>query len=205
MKGIDVFILVGGRSSRLGRAKALVELDGRTLLQRAIDVAGDALDPPRITVVAGNSLQFATQAIVADTPFIFDLYENRGPLGGLHAALAYARTSWIFVLACDYPLVSRELIELLAKEVANEYGAVVPEQEDGRVQPLCAFYRTAAARPVVDEILERPRAIPPLRDVVTQLSPRIVKFDAYAHLANAKSLFTNINTPDDLERARSIS
>lgn len=201
----DAFILIGGRSSRLGLDKAFVELHGNTLMQRAIDVARDALDGPRITVVAGNSLQFATQAIVADTPFIFDLYENRGPLGGLHAALAYARTEWIFVLACDYPLVSRELIELLAKEVADEYGAVVPEQENGRVQPLCAFYRTAAARPVVEEILERPRAIPPLRDVVTQLSPRIVKFDAYAQLANAKNLFTNINTPDDLERARSIS
>jgi molybdopterin-guanine dinucleotide biosynthesis protein A len=79
-------------------------------------------------------------------PFIFDLHEGRGPLGGLQAALAYARTPWIFVLACDYPFVSGDLIRLLAGRVHDELGAVVPEQEDGRMQPLCGFYASAFTR-----------------------------------------------------------
>src|SRR6476659_6598378 len=105
----EAFILIGGRSSRLGTDKAFVELDGMTLAERAVANVQRGLSPQRITMVAGSSTQFATEAIIADVPFIFDLYEGRGPLGGLHSALAYARTPWIFVLACDYPFVSTAL------------------------------------------------------------------------------------------------
>jgi molybdopterin-guanine dinucleotide biosynthesis protein A len=121
MNNIEAFILIGGRSSRLGTDKAFVELGGRTLAERAVENIRRGLSPERITMVAGNSTQFAIEAITADTPFIFDLVEGRGPIGGLHAALSYARTPWIFVLACDYPFVSSELIGLLAESVDDEY------------------------------------------------------------------------------------
>src|SRR5512139_1519218 len=103
MEQIDSFILIGGRSSRLGRDKALVELGGRSLAERSIDTVHDALPGSRVTLVAGSSTQFAIDAIASGVPFIFDFHENRGPLGGLHAALSYAETPWILLLACDYP------------------------------------------------------------------------------------------------------
>jgi molybdopterin-guanine dinucleotide biosynthesis protein A len=153
-------------------------------------------------MVAGNSAQFAIQAIVAGVPFIFDLFENRGPLGGLHAALAYARTPWIFVLACDYPFVSAELLSFLMSRISDEFGVIVPEQEDGRLQPLCAFYKVDTAHPVVDEILQRPRVTPPMHEVVATLDPCIVRFAEYSHLDRSDDFFTNINSVADLERAR---
>src|SRR5687768_14477512 len=130
MNEIDAFILIGGRSSRLGTDKAFVDVQGRTLLEHAIDVVREGLSPEHITAVAGRATQFAIEAIAGDVPFIFDLYENRGPLGGIHAALAHARTPWIFVLACDYPFVSGELIQFLADRIDDKFGAVVPEQKD---------------------------------------------------------------------------
>ena len=128
--------------------------------------------------------------------------KNRGPLGGLHAALANARTPWVFVLACDYPFVRADLIELLAEKASDEFGAVVPEQSDRRLQPLCAFYRVDTALPLVDEILDRPRVSPPMHEVVNKLSPRIVQFDEYSHLAGAADLFTNVNTVEELEHVK---
>lgn len=202
MTQLEAFILIGGRSSRLGTEKAFVALGGMTLTERAVDVVQHGLAPERMTIVAGNAAQFPIQAIVADVPFIFDVYENRGPLGGLHAALAYARTPWIFVLACDYPFVSPELLSFLAQRRSDEFGAILPEQEDGRLQPLCAFYKVETARPVVEEILERPRVSPPMHEVAMLLSPLVVKFDEYSHLPEASGLFLNINTADELERAR---
>ncbi|HKP70997.1 MAG TPA: molybdenum cofactor guanylyltransferase [Pyrinomonadaceae bacterium] len=199
---VDAFILIGGRSSRLGHDKAFVVLGGMTLAQRAVRTVREALLSDCVTMVAGNSLQFATQSIALDTPFIFDLYENRGPLGGLHAALANASSPWIFLLACDYPFVSKELITLLGEKIADDVGAVVPEQDDGRLQPLCAFYRVETALPKVERILDLPRVPPPMRDVVGELSPRIVKFDEYSHLPNAANLFANVNTVDDLQRVK---
>lgn len=201
---IEAFILIGGRSSRLGVDKAFVELGGKTLTTRAVDAVREAFPESRITIVAGNSTQFAIQAITADVPFIFDLHEDRGPLGGLHAALAHSRTEWILVLACDYPFVSPEFLRLLAQYISPEYGSVVPEQADGRLQPLCAIYNVEAARPVVEEIIARPRVSPPMHEVVERLDARIVKFDEYAHLGGADVLFCNINTAADVERAREI-
>ncbi len=200
----DAFILVGGRSSRLGTAKAFVELDGKSLLRVAVDVVGAALPKSRATAVAGNSAQFPIQAITAGVPFIFDLHEGRGPLGGIHAALGHARSPWIFVLACDYPFVSSDLIRLLADNISDEFHAVVPGQADGRLQPLCAFYKVAVALPIVEELLERPRVSPPMHEVAVRLNPLIIKFESYSHLPGAEELFCNINTGDDADRARKI-
>ncbi len=205
MPPIDAFILIGGRSSRLGTDKAFVELGGQTLAARAIaNIRSGLPSSERIAMVAGSSNQFATEAITADIPFIFDLYEGRGPLGGIHAALGYATTPWIFVLACDYPFIAPELLRLLAENVSDEFHAIVPEQEDGRLQPLCAFYSVAAAQSVVEEILRRPRISPPMHEIVRQLNPRIIEFAEYAHLAGSRDFFVNVNTQEDLERVREI-
>ncbi|PYT01514.1 MAG: hypothetical protein DMF63_01305 [Acidobacteria bacterium] len=198
----DAFILIGGRSSRLGTDKAFVELGGHTLAERAVENVRHGMSPQRITMVAGSSTQFALQAISTDVAFVFDLHEGRGPIGGLHAALSYAQTPWIFVLACDYPFVSSELIRLLAGKVGDEFGVVVPEQSDGRMQPLCAFYKVETTRQIVEEIIERPRVPPPMHEIVGLLNPRVVTFEAYEHLNEADEFFVNINTLEDLERAR---
>ena len=202
MNNIDAFILIGGRSSRLGTDKAFVEFGSITLAERAIATVRVGLKPERITMVAGTSTQFAIRSITVEAPFIFDLHEGRGPLGGLHAALAYARTPWIFVLACDYPFVSGELVRLLADSVDDEFGAVVPQQQDGRIQSLCGYYKVETARPIVDEIIERPRVSPPMHKVVDLLSPTVVVFEEYRHLDGSDEFFMNINTIEDLERAR---
>ena len=202
MHQLEAFILIGGRSSRLGTDKAFVELGGMTLAERAVANIRSGLSPERITMVAGSSTQFAIQAIAADIPFIFDLHEGRGPLGGVQAALAYALTPWIFVLACDYPFVSGELIRLLADRVDDEVGAIVPEQQDGRMQPLCGFYKVETARSIVEAIIDRPRVSPPMHEVVGSLNPLVVKFDEYGHLDGSEQFFVNINTAEDLERAR---
>lgn len=204
MSDIEAFILIGGRSTRLGTDKAFVELGGETLAERAFASVRSGLSHNRITMVAGNSTQFAIEAIAADVPFIFDLHEDRGPLGGLHAALANAQTPWIFLLACDYPFVSPELIGFLAESISDEFGVIVPEQSDGRLQPLCAVYGVATTRPMVEEILQRPRVSPPMHEIVRRLNPRIVKFAEYSHLARSHDFFVNVNTTDDLQRARGI-
>ena len=183
MEQFDAYILIGGRSSRLGTDKAGVEIGGKTLLRRSVDAVRKGLELSRITAVAAYEAQFAIDAIVADVPFIFDLYENRGPLGGLHSALADAKTPWIFMLACDYPFVSPELIKMLSEKIDHKYGCIVPEQNDGRLQPLCGFYKVDAARPVIDDIIERPRVPPPMHEIVRRLEPLIVTHDEYAHPA----------------------
>jgi molybdopterin-guanine dinucleotide biosynthesis protein A len=200
----DAYILIGGRSSRFGRDKAMVEFDGKTLAQRAYATVSTALPDSRTTFVAANEAQFAIAAALAGGRFIFDLIPDRGPLSGLHAALADTQKPWIFVLACDYPFMTVEFVRFLANNVTDDHGSVVPEQPDGRLQPLCAFYKKSIAASLIEEMIQRPRATPSMHDVVSQLDPLIVKPSEYGHLDGSADMFSNINTPLELNMAREI-
>ena len=204
MKDIDAYILIGGRSSRLGRDKASVDLGGSSLAQRAFETVSTALSGNRVTVVAANEAQFAIEAIITGGRFIFDLVPNLGPISGIHAALGDTQKPWIFVLACDYPFVSSELIRLLADKRTDDHDSVVPEQSDGRLQPLCAFYRVDAARRVIQDIIHRPRVPPPLNEILKELGPKIVQASEYAGFTGSDRFFVNVNTDLDLDLAHEI-
>jgi len=201
---IEAYILIGGRSSRLGTDKAFVQIGETTLAERALNTVRESLIASRTTFVAGSETQFAIQAIGLDAPFTFDLVEGRGPLGGLHAALSYTQSEWIFLLACDYPFISPELIKLLADEISNDSGVVVPVQPDGRLQPLCAFYNVKEVRPKVDEIIHAPRVPPPMRDIVNAINPKLVTHAEYAHLVGSEQFFANVNTAGELNEIKKL-
>ena len=199
---IDSFILIGGRSTRFGSPKALLKLGGRPLLQRTAGTIKTALPEARITLVTSGPEQFL--GLNTDLPFIFDIHQGRGPLGGLHAALAYAQTDWILVTACDYPFISAEFIRHLKNKAADEYDAVVPVQPDEKLQPLCAFYRTRPCLAIAEEFLTNNRPSPPLRSILDRIRTRLVPFDEIAGLPNAENFFLNLNTPENLELAARI-
>lgn len=204
---VEAFILIGGRSSRFGRAKALAEIGGQTLAERSIRIVENSGVASKICFAAGDEVKFAIEAQRLDTPFIFDLIADRGPLGGLHAALNHAVSEWIFLFACDLPAVTSDLIGRLGDLLSDEFGAVIPQQSDGRLQPLCAFYKVAKTKPVVDEIMLRPRVSPRMSEIAELLDPRIVKPGEYApaDAADATVCFTNVNTEKDLEQVHELS
>jgi molybdenum cofactor guanylyltransferase len=118
----------------------------------------------------------------------------------LHAALAYARTEWIFVTACDYPFISIELIKYLKDRISEDFDAIVPVQPDERVQPLITFYRTKSCLAAAEDLLRPNRSTPPLRAIFDHVRTKTIPFADMARLPNAENFFANINTPGDLER-----
>lgn len=202
---IDAFILVGGKSSRLGRDKAMLPFDGTTLVERTAATIRKALPPSRITLVAANDTQLATSlALTHHLPLIFDIYKDRGPLGAVHAALCYARTDWAFIIACDFPFVSSDLLVHLTSFISNETDAIAPVQPDGNVQPLCSLWRVDPCLPAFAEILQENRRPPPVRKVMEQLRTRFVRFDKLKILAGAGNFFLNVNTPAELRAASAL-
>src|SRR3954463_15431606 len=131
---IEGFILAGGASSRMGEDKSRLTLGGRTF----VEAAGRTLRAvtARVSIVSSRD-----GAETHGLPLVRDLRAGVGALGGLHAALASCRAEWAAVVACDLPFVTGELLARLASMCADDLDAVVPLQEDGRVQPLCALYR----------------------------------------------------------------
>src|SRR5438874_1015531 len=108
---VAAFILAGGKSSRMGADKAFVELDGRTLLARALDLARAVSSDVRIV---GDPAKFAPFA-----PVIADVFRGCGPLGGIHAALRGSRTELNLILAVDLLFVSPALLQYLIKRARD--------------------------------------------------------------------------------------
>jgi molybdenum cofactor guanylyltransferase len=201
---IEAFILIGGKSSRLGTDKAFVEIAGQTLAARAVGMVEKGLLPARITFVAASETQFKTQLLAGlGHPLVSDLKPGFGAWSGLSTALAHAKSEWILALACDLPLVSVELLQLLAGFADRDVDAVVPRQPDGQLQPLCAIYRVKTAHSVT-EAMFTDAARPPLRAIFGELRTRIVKPDEYRDLPNAGKLFLNVNTEADLALAHHV-
>src|SRR5690349_5139120 len=116
MKGRRAFVLAGGQSTRMGAEKALVELDGRTLLERALTLAGSVSSDVQIV---GSKAKFARYGDVIEDEFL-----QHGPLGGIHAALRASKSELNLMLAVDMPFVEVRFLEFLFEEAARHESAV---------------------------------------------------------------------------------
>jgi molybdopterin-guanine dinucleotide biosynthesis protein A len=198
----DAFILIGGRSSRFNTDKAFAEFAGETLAKRTARVVETALAPTQATLIAAAQGQFDTKLLSKlDPPVIFDLKPGFGAWSGVYTALCSARKEWLFLSACDHPFITPEFLRLLAAGTADKFEAVVPRQPDGRLQPLCAFYRARAALPTVERAIANGGRIPALTRIFDSLKTHIIEPEAYSSLENADKFFLNINTPDDMVSA----
>ena len=128
----------------MGRDKALIPIDGKSLVERAVA----ALQPVcRRTVLVGRNYAPPGVDTLADVS-ISSHADTKAAIIGLYSALLASSTEWAAVLACDLPNVSSDLFLALihtanAARSDRSIDAIVPRQPDGRLQPLAAIYRAA--------------------------------------------------------------
>lgn len=195
-EGYTGYILAGGRSRRMGRDKALLETGAGSFLENAVQ----ALRPvcaERVKAVLGADRPDLIKKISSSVPCVFDIYRNRGALGGMHAALTDCPTEFALILAVDLPFFTGEPIKELCRiaAAAENFDAFVPVQKDGRPQPLAAVYRTASCLPKADRLLKnKTRAA--VRDLLANLAVRAI---AQKALSDDERLLHNVNTPADLK------
>lgn len=190
-EGFEGFVLIGGQSSRMGKDKFSLEIDGKTFVENAADALKDVCEN-RVRLVLNK-----TQSIETSLPIVRDIYEKRGALGAIHAALKNCERKFAVVLAVDLPFVTREIIEKLAASAlsSNKYLAVVPRQTDGRIQPLCAVYRAKYCLPTLERVLnENEKASP--RDFLELINTRRIDQTNLSNETN-RDIFFNVNKPSD--------
>ncbi len=174
------FVLVGGRSLRMGCDKALLECDGTPLASRVADQLKQVLE--QVTLVGSSALHGHL-----GFPVIPDHAVGRGPLSGIEAALEseFAR-EWNLIVACDMPSLHAGLFEELrqkALQASPQTDCIVP-MTDGKLQPLCAVYRHRCGAVVSGALQGGTRRVV---DLVQMLQAEVW------HAENAQ-LFQNVNT-----------
>ena len=199
MFDVTGIILIGGLSTRMGSDKALLPVEGSTLLQYCINTISQVVDE----IVVVNAPNRAAPEIHSDIPLIFgeDRLADEGPLIGMAAGLALANNSISIVTAVDMPLIRSQLLELLIKKIDNKHEWVVPIA-DGRPQPLCSALSTSSLSIISAKILEGARAPMALAD---DLNAYMLKENEWKEVDPIGQSFKNINTPEEFSSFLNLS
>ncbi|AJE02287.1 bifunctional molybdenum cofactor guanylyltransferase MobA/molybdopterin-guanine dinucleotide biosynthesis adaptor protein MobB [Geobacter pickeringii] len=183
-------ILVGGRSSRMGRDKALLSLGGKPLVGRVIDAFRQVF--ARTILVGDREERFRE----FDLEIVPDIYPGSA-LGGLHTGLARAGTPYVFVSACDVPWPDPRVIERLCS-LRQGHDVVVP-RTDGGIDPLFAVYGTGCL-PAMERMLREGNYR--IYDFYPAVRTRHVAPEELEGLVMPGRTFVNVNTPEEFETIR---
>jgi molybdenum cofactor guanylyltransferase len=185
-------ILAGGRSSRMGQNKALLSLEGTTVIERVRDEMKKAVQD--IIIVTNSPEDYG----FLGCPMAGDIYQDGGPLAGLHAGLKNSQTDYNLVAACDMPFLSARLGSILLSEL-GECQAAVPEI-CGQLHPLYGAYHRGLYRRA-EEMLEAGDR--KMRNLLTEDS-RILSEEMLLKRGwtGGESCFFNMNHPSEYEQAK---
>jgi molybdopterin-guanine dinucleotide biosynthesis protein A len=191
-------ILAGGRASRFGgRDKGALMVDGRSIFDRQLAELSRLTDD---ILVVGRS---AADALPASrhTPFrlVADRVADRGPLGGLDAALAVARDSHLVVVACDMPFVTAQFLSFLLSLTAD-HDIVVPRTERG-YHPLCAVYARTCGAAVARRLAAGALAV---RGLFEEMRVRVVTDEELDAFGDRARLLANVNTAAEYEELETL-
>lgn len=141
-------MLVGGRSSRMGRDKALLPFAGSTLAEFVARTVASVTGP---VVLVGEPDRYHDLGY----PVISDRYPGEGPLGGILAALDHTQSDWNLMVACDMPGISGEFLSRILEAAEKSTDDVLlPIGPGGRPEPLCAAYHRRALK-ALESVLPR--------------------------------------------------
>ena len=181
---ISTYILAGGRSTRMGTDKGLVELNGIPMIQHVINVVKNVSDQIFIISNSEEYVKFNLQVIC-------DEIHEIGPLGGLITGLRNTTSKWNLFIGCDMPYINVEVISLLIKNKSDCH-AIIPRHHD-QIEPLCALYHSAAL-PIFEKQVSFGNY--KVHDAISKLN--IVEIKVPSFLFQDKNPFQNMNTPSDL-------
>ncbi len=187
----SIIILAGGKSSRMGRDKLMLELGGETFLGSLARRFSEKYDRVYVSLARPEKYPEIT------LPRIADIHPGLGPIGGLHAALSGTGGD-VFLVAADLPLSTPEAAERVMEFASPELDAVAPMTSDGRYEPLFAWYSRKCLPEVERAIREGRYKMAALLDLLD------VRFLRPEELGDAwrEGLLSNINRPEEYEKLK---
>jgi molybdopterin-guanine dinucleotide biosynthesis protein A len=194
---MNSIILAGGRSSRLGRNKALQVVGGKTLIQWAVDRLHTLSTDIIIATANGEAIPCASAARIR---IVADIHPGKGPLAGIYSGLLASSSRRAIVVGCDTPFFSVALLEYMT-QTSPVFDVVVPRVKE-KVEPLCAIYSRNCVAPIQELLSQNDLRIIELFPMV---KVRYVEEDEIDNFDPEHLSFFNINSQADLDRARRLA
>lgn len=185
-------IQAGGKSTRMGgRAKALMELGGRRIIDRVVEVVHAVTD--QLLIVTNTPELYASLGL----PMVPDVFPDHGSLGGIYSGLRAAPGDAAFTVACDMPFLMPEVARLVIDRAA--LADVVLPTSGGRLETLHACYAKTCLAPMEAKLHQGRLRVAGFFDEVRVLA---IPEEEVARFRAPDLIFMNVNTPEELAQAR---
>ncbi len=183
-------VLAGGRSTRMGTDKALIEIAGMRIIERLLRTIRPLFQ--EIAIVANDAESYADLGM----PIWPDRIPGKGALGGIYTAVSQSAFPYTFCIACDMPFPSQAVIAHLRDQVAG-YDVVAPRTSDG-YHPLHAVYGKTCI-PAVEAMIQAESLR--VDRLFSMVRLRTVEESELRTLDPTLCCFVNINTQEELDTA----
>jgi molybdopterin-guanine dinucleotide biosynthesis protein A len=202
---ITGIILSGGKSTRMGENKSFLTFGTETVIEHIVNLMRSI---------------FSEVVIITNEPEIYkflniktykDIFQNVGPIAGIHSGLVNSKTEKNFIISCDIPLMNADMIKSIIDQSSDSL--VTAPKADGFIQQLCAVYNKSLI-PTIEEIIQAD-TIDENRDSVQ--TKRKCKVHTLLDKIDAKiienieildgyheNIFLNMNRPEDYAQIKSI-
>ncbi len=192
-KLFSAVILSGGKSTRMGFDKQLLNIEGKSLIESNIIKLSKIFD--EIILVTNKPELYDTPNIKV----VSDIYSNCGPLGGIHAGLhgLSDESQYAYLLACDMPCISTKFIEYLMEQMVNNNYDTCVSTCNGKMQPFNSIYNKDIL-PIIESDLEQNKTS--LYKLVNNVNTLHIPEETIVKFSEGKEMFINLNTIEDLRK-----
>jgi molybdenum cofactor guanylyltransferase len=175
-------ILAGGKNSRMGSDKGLLQVGDKSIMERQIEVLQPLVND---IIIIHNGKHYSHLGYQVHEDLILDC----GPMGGIYTALKVSQTPKNFILSCDMPFINNELVKLIIREA--EHCEIAIPRHGEKLEPLCAVYDQSCLE-TFKELLDQ-KALK-MMDALKFFKVKEIRVPQ--EILDTKP-FTNINTPED--------
>jgi molybdenum cofactor guanylyltransferase len=219
---VSGIILAGGQSRRMGRDKAFIDLEGKPIIARVIEIIQRVCS--ETIIVANDAATYAR----FNLPVVGDVYPGKGSLGGIYSGLQAAKENYALAVACDMPYLNKDLLRYMIT-LASQFDVIIPHASSpsGKTPRGAAANSRDKTSPQPNQSLAKERDLHPMHAIYGKqcLAPmeeklraddlRLIGFHDVVRVRTVESAevdrfdpehwsFFNVNTPQDLELASSI-
>ena len=181
VNGVTGFVLAGGKSTRLGRDKALLEWQQRTMLEHMVNLLSSV----------------TTNVQIVGRDLLPDVFPGRGPLSGILTALQISRTDINLAVAVDLPLLTKDFLQYLRFCIENSRSLLVACKIESYF-PLCLGLRRTLVNQLEQRVVGGELSV---QAFIESACPRLILEPELRHAGFDCSIFRNINTEEDYRAA----
>ena len=194
---LTAVILTGGKSTRMGRSKALVKIKGKEMLVWIVEGLKPLVDEVIVAAKDDYSKSLYQKIVPEDVKIVTDVMSLDGPLVGIYSAFLAIKSEYAYVHPIDSPVINKDVIKYLFK-MANGYDASIVRWDDGSIEPMHAVYKVKIGLGSAKSSLDRgDTSAKALASILEHVN--FIPVDDLRKFDDKLVSLLNVNTPQDLD------